>query len=282
MTTKPSRSGHLPINGLNVYFEVTGNLDRSTAPLLLIPGAYMSVDSMSSWVEAFAADRAVIVFDQQGHGKTPDAGRPMSYEQFGDDAAELLRALSVERADVMGYSQGGGVAIQLAIRHPSLVSHLVSMSATYRRDGWHPSVTEVLSEPESDVDMFAGTAVERDFKAHTSDPAACAAYREKMKALNANDQQISDDAMRAISARTMVIVGDADGVTLEHAVAMFELRGGGDLEAAATGALQRVPNARLVILPAMSHVGMSAASGTLVPMITAFLDDVQPVTPELF
>jgi hypothetical protein len=80
----------------------------------------------------------------------------------------------------------------------------------------------------------------------------------------------------------MVIVGDADGVTLEHAVAMFKLRGGGDEEAAATGVLQKVPAARLVILPAMSHIGLSGESERLVPMVTAFLDDVPPPTPELF
>ena len=80
----------------------------------------------------------------------------------------------------------------------------------------------------------------------------------------------------------MVIVGDADGVTLEHAVTMFELRGGGDEEAAESGVLQTVPAARLAILPAMSHVGMSGESSVLVPMVTAFLDDVPPRTPDLF
>jgi len=100
----------------------------------------MATDSMKSWVSAFAGKRAVIVFDQQGHGRTPDTSRKMSYERFADDAAALLRALKVERADVMGYSQGGGVALQLALRHPTLVNTLVSLSATYRQDGWYPSV----------------------------------------------------------------------------------------------------------------------------------------------
>jgi pimeloyl-ACP methyl ester carboxylesterase len=86
----------------------------------------------------------VIVFDQQGHGRTPDTSREMSYEQFADDAAALLRALEVERADVMGYSQGGGVALQLSTRHSTLVSKLVSLSATFRKDGWYPSVFEAI------------------------------------------------------------------------------------------------------------------------------------------
>lgn len=278
---RPSRSGHLPINGLNLYHEVYGELGASkTPPLLLIPGAFMATDSMTSWVESFAGERTVIVFDQQGHGRTPDTSRAMSYEQFGDDAAALLQALSVERADVMGYSQGGGVAWQLAIRHPALVSKLVSMSATYRRDGWYPSVLESIGGLSADV--FVGTPVESAFKAHTPDAKAFDSYVVKMKVLNVDDQDISDEQMRSVSAPTMVIVGDADGVTLEHALAMFALRGGGDEEAAASGVLQRVPAARLVILPAMSHIGLSGASAVLAPMVSAFLDDAPPVTPDLF
>jgi pimeloyl-ACP methyl ester carboxylesterase len=281
MATKPSRTGHLPINGLSLYYEVHGELGASTtAPLLLIPGAFMSTDSMKSWVSAFTAKRAVIVFDQQGHGRTPDTSREMSYGQFADDAAALLRALKVERADVMGYSQGGGVALQLSLRHPSLVNKLVSMSATFRKDGWYPSVFKAI-EGLSATD-FAGTPVEEAFNEHTPDSTAFDAYLEKMKVLNIDDQNISDAQMHSISAKTMVISGDADGVKPEHALSMFKLRGGGDEEAAASGMLQRVPAARLVILAATSHIGISGESAVLVPMVEAFLGDVPPATPALF
>ena len=154
---------------------------------------------MQSWVSAFAGERAVIVFDQQGHGRTPDTPRAMSYEQFADDAAALLRALKVERADVMGYSQGGGVALQLALRHPALVDKLVSLSATYRKDGLYPSVLEGIEGLSAAA--FAGTPVEQAFKQHTPDAAAFDAYLEKMKVLNIDDQNISDAQMRSISAR---------------------------------------------------------------------------------
>jgi pimeloyl-ACP methyl ester carboxylesterase len=227
-------------------------------PLLLIPGAFMATDSMMSWVCAFAATRTVIVFDQQGHGRTPDAARAMSYEQFGDDAAAVLRALEVERADVMGYSQGGGVALQLALRHPTVVNKLVSLSATYRKDGWYPSVFDAIGGLTAEA--FAGTPVERAFYEHTPDANAFDAYLEKMKVLNIDDQDISDAQMRSFPAKTMVHVGDADGVKPEHAMAMFKLRGGGDEAAAATGMLQQVPAARLVILPATSHIGISGES----------------------
>jgi pimeloyl-ACP methyl ester carboxylesterase len=204
----------------------------------------------------------------------------MSYEQFGDDAAALLHALEVERADVMGYSQGGGVALQLALRHPQLVSKLVTLSATYRRDGWYPSVSQALEGLSAD--LFVDTPVGEAFRQHTADPTAFDAYIEKMRVLNIEDQNITDAQMRSIQAKTMVIVGDADGVRPEHAVAMFELRGGGDEEAAATGAISKVPQARLVILPATSHISISAVVQVLEPMITAFLDDEPPANPPLW
>ena len=280
METKPSREGYLPINGLNLYYEVYGVLGASRSPLLLIPGAFMATDSMTAWIEAFARERTVIAFDQQGHGRTPDSSREMSYEQFADDAAELLCALGVRRTDVMGYSQGGGVALQLAIRHPSSVGKVVSMSATFRRDGWYPSVFDAIRGLTAEA--FAGTAVEKTFMEHAPDRGAFDTYVEKMKNLNINDQNISDEEMRSISAKTMVIVGDADSVKLEHALAMFQLRGGGDEEAAASGAMQTVPDARLVVLPATSHIGVLGESDLLVPMVSAFLDDLPPRTPELF
>ncbi|MFE3203258.1 alpha/beta fold hydrolase [Embleya sp. NPDC059237] len=278
---KPPRTGRLPINGLSLYYEVHGELGASaTPPLLLIPGGFMGTESMASWVSAFADRRTVIVFDQQGHGRTPDTSRPMSYEQFADDAGALLRALRVERADVLGYSQGGGVALQLALRHPALVGKLVSLSATCRRDGWYPSVSKAIDG--LDASAFAGTPVERAFREHTPDAAAFDAYVAKMKVLGIDDQHITDAQMRSIAAKTMVIAGDADAVRPEHALTMFRLRGGGDEAAAGSGMLQEVPAARLVILPATSHVGIFGESAVLGPMVTAFLDDVTPTAPDLF
>ncbi|WP_433781442.1 alpha/beta fold hydrolase [Actinomycetospora sp. CA-101289] len=278
---EPSRRGHLPINGLQLYYEVHGDLAASGAvPLLLVPGAFQSTEFVERWVAAFAAERPVIVFDQQGHGRTPDTPRAMSYEQFSDDAASLLHALEVERCEVMGYSQGGAVALQLAVRHPQLCRKLVIVSATYRPDGWYPSVPRAIAGLTGDD--LADTPIGETFRRHTVDPRAFDAYVEKMKVLGIEDHDISDAQMRSIQAPAMVIVGDADGLKPEHAVAMFELLGGGDEEAAATGTIASVPRARLVVLPATSHISIFGGVQVLEPMITAFLDDVPPATSSLW
>jgi pimeloyl-ACP methyl ester carboxylesterase len=180
----------------------------------------------------------------------------------------------------LGYSQGGGVALQLALRHPHLVSKLVVVSATYRRDGWYPEVLHALSTMTADD--VVETPIGEAFRGHTPDPEAFVAYVDKVRVLNHEDQHISDDAMRGITATTMVIVGDADGVRPQHAVDMFMLRGGGDPVAAATGEIAAVPPARLVILPATSHLSIGHADAVLAPMIGDFLDDVPPPNPTLF
>jgi pimeloyl-ACP methyl ester carboxylesterase len=125
---KPSRSGHLPINGLQLYYEVHGELGASEAgPLMLIPGAFMATDSMDQWVAAFEPKRPVLVFDQQGHGRTADTPRTMSYEQFGDDAAALLHAGCVQfgreafrakEVDLVAGCQLILVALALALFYP--------------------------------------------------------------------------------------------------------------------------------------------------------------------
>jgi pimeloyl-ACP methyl ester carboxylesterase len=274
----PSRSGHLPVNGLRLYYETHGDSQR--VPLLLIPGAFMSTDGMRHWVAAFADERPVIVFDQQGHGRTADTARAMSYERFGDDAAELLRALGVGRADVLGYSQGGGVALQLALRHPQLAGKLVVISATYRQDGWYPAALRGVESLKSE--FFAGTPISEAFRRHTTDPAAFDAYVEKMRVLGFEDQHLTDTQLRSINAKAMVIIGDADAVRPEHALSMFQLLGGGDEEAAATGTISATPKARLVILPATSHISIMSATAILKPLITAFLDDTPPADAALW
>jgi pimeloyl-ACP methyl ester carboxylesterase len=153
---KPWRIGHVPINGLSLYHEVYGELGTSkTAPLLLIPGAHMATDSMEPWVSAFAGTRTVIVFDQQGRDRKPDTSCELSYRS-SPTMPRRCCALKVERADVMGYLQGGGVALQLALRHPTLVNKLVRLSSANLR-----SKTRACHQGRSTRRRLASTAETR-------------------------------------------------------------------------------------------------------------------------
>ena len=133
MATSDPRTGYAPVNGLEMYYEIHGE----GAPLLLLHGAYMTIDLMDAILPGLAASRQVIAVEQQGHGHTADIDRPITYEQMADDSAALLDHLGVERADVVGYSMGGGIALQMAIRHPAVVRKVVVASASYTSDGMH-------------------------------------------------------------------------------------------------------------------------------------------------
>ena len=128
---KPT-TGYAPVNGLKMYYEVHG----SGEPVVLLHGAFMTItNNWNGWIEELAKTRKVIAIEMQGHGRTADIARDMTSENLSDDVAALLDHLKIPRADLIGYSMGGTVAMQCAIRHPDKVRKVVVISSTFRRDG---------------------------------------------------------------------------------------------------------------------------------------------------
>src|SRR5687767_9464469 len=129
---KPT-TGYAPVNGLKMYYEIQG----SGEPVVLLHGAFMAItDDWRVWINELAKTRKVIAVEMQGHGRTADIKRDITYENLSDDVAALLDHLKIPNADVVGYSLGGGTAMMTAIRHPEKVRKVVSISAPIRRDGW--------------------------------------------------------------------------------------------------------------------------------------------------
>jgi len=280
MPSPPTQTGYADANGLRVYYEVHGDLTGGATPLLVLHGSFMVVEAMAPLVERFAATRPVIVIDQRGHGRTGDAPEPITYERLADDAAGVLDALDVPTADVLGYSMGGTAAVGMAVRHPERVGKQVILSAPWRREGWYPEIREAIGQwtPE----LFAGSPLQAAHERLSPTPDAFPTLVERLRDMEERTDGWSEDEVRAIVGRTMILVGDADGVTLEHAVELFKLRGGGDAEAAARGFITGVPRAQLAILPATSHVGMMARAQLIVDLVTPFLEDAVPPTAEGF
>jgi pimeloyl-ACP methyl ester carboxylesterase len=276
----PTRTGYAETNGARIYYQVHGDLNSGKTPLLVLHGSYMSAESMAPLVARFAATRPVIAISQRGHGRTGDVAGGITYELLADDAAGVLEALSVEAADVLGYSMGGNAALLMALRHPERVGKQVIVAGTYRRDGYYPVVLQGMEKVTPE--FFAGGPMEREYKRLSPTPDAFATLVEELKALDASPHNWPEDRIRAIKGKTMVIVGDADGVRLEHAVELFKLRGGGDEKAAAQGFMTEAPRARLAILPGTSHVGIMAEAELIARLVTPFLDDAKPVMPPGF
>lgn len=272
MANTAPETGYAPVNGLQMYYELHG---RGGVPLLLLHGSYYSIGLWGAMLPALAESRRVIAPEQQAHGHTADIDRPLTFEQMADDTAALLDHLAVDQADLLGYSLGGQIALQLAIRHPARVRKLVVAAAPYRHDGWFPEVVAISSSitPE----LFAGSPVETEYQRVAPDPAGFPELVAKLNRLHAEPYAWPDDAIRAIPAPTLILLGDADGVRPEHAVDLFRLRGGG-----IPGDLGGLPSARLAVLPGTTHVGLiGERSAWLVPMVAEFLDAPMPeATPE--
>ena len=249
------------VNGLEMYYEIHGTGE----PLVLLHGAYMTINAMGEVVPSLAKTRRIIAVELQGHGRTADIDRPLSYEQMADDTAALLRHIGIEEADIFGYSMGGGIALQVTIRHPEVVRKLVLASVYYNNDGVYPEVLEAIETitPEA----FAGTPWREEYARIAPNPEDFPTLVAKLKELDLTFVGWPSEDIQAIEAPALLIIGDSDVVRPEHAVEMFRLVGGG-----VAGDLAGLPSSRLAILPGTTHVGLVERPDLLVSMIGEFLD----------
>jgi pimeloyl-ACP methyl ester carboxylesterase len=265
-----SKGNYAEVNGLNMYYEIHG----TGQPLILLHGAYMTIDAMGEVVPALAETRQVIAVELQGHGRTADIDRPLTYEQMADDIAALLRHLVIEKADIFGYSMGGGVAFQVAIRHPEVVRRLVIASASYTSDGMHPELLEMI--PTLTPEIFAGSPIEEAYLRTAPNPDDFPTLVAKMKQLDMEPFAWPPEDIRGIAAPTLLIIGDSDAIRPEHAVELFQLLGGGVM-----GDLAGLPKSQLAVLPGTTHFVPSGSAvldraDWLLLMIPLFLDAPMP------
>jgi pimeloyl-ACP methyl ester carboxylesterase len=168
----------------------------------------------------------------------------------------------------------------MAVRHPDKVGKQIIVSGTFSRNGWYPEVHEALQQATPEA--FAGTPLEAEYKRISPTPNAFPVLVDKLRALDASNYDTPADAVRRIESNTMIVVGDADGVDLAHAVELFKLRGGGDRKVAVQGFMTEAPRARLAVLPGTSHVGIMANADLIAQLAIPFLDDSTPLTPPGF
>jgi pimeloyl-ACP methyl ester carboxylesterase len=260
--SRPAAAGVARLGELELYYETQG----TGPPLVLMHGALMTIGLMNDYPALLAAHRQVIAVELQAHGHTPDIGRPLRYELLADDIAALLDHLGLTQADLFGYSLGGAVAMQVAIRHPQRVRRLVCMSVSYRTDGMHAEMTET-PDVESSMEQLEGSPYQRAYEAVAPDPERWPDLVRKVLELDAQPQDWPREQVAGIHAPMMLIVADNDIVRLEHAVEMYHLLGGGVF-----GDVRGLPASRLAVIPGTTHTGISDRARWVVPMVAEFLD----------
>jgi len=258
---KPT-TGYAPVNGLKMYYEVHG----SGEPVVLLHGAFMTItNNWTGWIGELAKTRKVIAVEMQGHGRTADIERDISQENLADDVAGLLDHLKIPRADLIGYSMGGSVAMQCAIRHPDKVRKVVVISSMFRRDGMVKEALDVF--PKLSADAFKDSPIEIEYKKLSPTPDDFPRFVKRLVATATKGHDLGADELKATTAPMFFIHGDADGIRLEHIEEMFRLKGGGPY-----GDLGPRSASRLAILPDTTHVTLMQRMAIIVPMVNDFLD----------
>jgi pimeloyl-ACP methyl ester carboxylesterase len=221
------QSGYSEVNGIKMYYEIYGE----GAPLVLIHGGASTIQSsFGRIIPLLAKNRKVIGVELQAHGRTGDRNGPISFEQDADDVNGLLKNLNIDKADVLGFSNGGNTTMQLAIRHPEVVDKIIVASAFYKRNGMFPGFWDFMKKGTIN-DM--PKALKEEFLKVTPDSAKLQNLFEKCSKRMLEFKDWDDGLLRSIKAKTLIVAGDKDVATPEHYVAMYRL----------------IPDCQLMVIP---------------------------------
>ncbi len=237
------------VNGLKMYYEVHG----TGKTLVLLHGAFGTVETWDGFLPELVKTHQVIVVELQGHGHTADVDRPLRFTQMADDVAALLERLQVREADILGYSMGGTVALALAIAHPHLAASVAVLGAGAgpSKDTFTP---EAYAQMHSIVpEEFNYPQVKDPYTRVAPDPSKWTELVSKALDLDAEFSGFDAAALASISARTLLMVGDRDGLRVEHVVECYRL----------------IPNAQLAVLPNADHFYHSMEA-TVLALLSTF------------
>ncbi len=265
VTNAQATGKRVAVNGMQMYYEVSG----AGEPIVVLHGAYMNIPTMGAIVPLLAKTHKVYALELQGHGRTTDIARPITYQNLADDVAKFMDAVGLAKADIFGYSMGSVAGLQLAFRHPEKVNKLVLASGGYDVEGWQPEFKTMI--PTMTPDMLNGTPLPAEYRKLAPNPDGFPELARKLIQLE-KEPMAWEAEVKALKTPVLIITGDADVATLEHSVKMFRLLGGG-----AFGDMGKpLPASRLAVLPATSHTAVITQSDLLLALIEPFLKGQAP------
>jgi len=229
--TKPMKNfetGHAPVNGINMYYEIHG---EGAIPLVLLHGGGSTIEvTFAQILPIFSKHNSVIAVDLQAHGRTSDRNSPESFEQDADDVAALLKYLKVDKANILGFSNGGTTTLQIAIRHPEIVNKIVDIAGAYQREGFLPGFFDGFNG--ATIDMMPAPLQTAFLKVNPDNDKLLNMFHKDVERMK-NFKDIPDDAIRGIKSPALIIVGSQDVMPVEHAVKLSHM----------------IPGAQLAVLP---------------------------------
>jgi len=253
------------VNGIRLGYVEFGEGE----PLVLLHGGFGTLDMFEPNIPALAAGRRIIGVDLQSHGRSPAPDRPMRFETMADDIEALIHHLGLERASIMGFSLGGGVALRTAIQHPDVVDRIVLVSTPFKREGWYPEMRAGMDAMgQATADQMRQTPLFDAYAKVAPDAEQWPILVAQVVELTQTDYDWSGDVPE-LSMPVMLVIGDADGLPPSHAVEFFRLLGGGLRDA--SWDRSGMTHHRLAILAGVTHYDIHAAPGLSAAAIP-FLD----------
>jgi pimeloyl-ACP methyl ester carboxylesterase len=217
---------------------------------VLIHGGLTTTGEMHGWVRPLVKTRRVIPVEMQGYGRTADADRRMSFATMGDDIAALLDQRKIPKADLVGHSFGGAVAIRAAIQHPEKVRRLVVISSPYARSGWYPKTQEGMSQVGASMAESMMQTPAGKLSQQWPEPQRFSQFLDKMGKLMGEDYDLSADIAK-LPRPVLLAFADNDSISKEHIAEFFALLGGGLHEPGWQNT--QLSKSRLAIVPGSSH-----------------------------
>ncbi len=255
MTSSTERTGYADVNGLHMYYELHGE----GTPLVLLHGGLLTIDiNFAGLIPTLAHRHQVIAVELQGHGRTADIERQITPAHSASDVVALLDHLGIDRAHILGHSMGAAVALELAVHHQSRVRSVVPISSSVRPDGMHtdlsdPSLFATSTRMPTAADFAEFSDAYQRLSPH---PEHFEQFMSTLSSSQADLQGWSDEQLAGISAPVLIVLGDHDFVTLEHAALMKDL----------------IPGSQLAVLPGTTHMEATRRPQFLLPLLEAFLD----------
>lgn len=262
MTAAPG--AYADIDGLRLYYEVHG--PPGGAPLVLVHGGFMTIDTLGPILPALAATRRVVAIELEGHGRSVDRDRPLSVRGMARDVGALMDRLGGGPMDLMGFSLGGMVVLGTAALRPERVRRLVAVSAADRRDAFYPQI--LAQWPGMSPETLAGSPLEMAYKAVAPRPERWPGFVHKMREAMTSCPGWEAQEIAAITAPVLLALGDADMIRPEAAFDLLRRLGG----APEDGGMGAMPASQMAMLPGTNHFGILYRTDVLVPLINGFLD----------
>jgi pimeloyl-ACP methyl ester carboxylesterase len=262
LLAQPAQGSYAKVNGTEIYYEVRGD----GPPLVMLHGGVSPAEMFGTPLTEMAKNFKVIAISARGHGLSKDTAAPWSVEQDADDVAAVLKHLRINKASVMGYSFGGAIALQFAIRHPDMLDKLIAVSIDYSRKGEYPEI-KVAFEQMTAAAGTIGASIANSPLGQMYPGVDWPRLIRKTGELNTKDYDWSA-GIRGIKARTLLVFADADSIRPEHIAEFYKLLGGGQRDAGLDGSL-RSPN-QLAVIPGTTHYTIMA-SPTVMQYATDFL-----------